>query len=580
MGTGNVLLHAIAEKENMWVDARSTLRQLFQLMYKNEHGVIVVLKRDKPIGILTERDVVKLLYTGVDLGEEAERFARKPLIMARGKRTIGYAMSLMVENNIRRLLVVDNSDNFLGVVTQQELLNYLEEDFYRSSLQVKHIFDQLKDLVSVAGNDAINEVLKKMVEHSISAVPILENGMAIGIITEKDVLRLANDNVPLQEPIGKYMSSPVIAVNPETKLIEVVETMNMKNIRRVVVEDVDGLAAGIITNRDLVRNFEGDYNEFLERKLRYTKEVLNLLPEMLFEVIDTGDEQLVVWANEKVLSRFGKEIIDKPVTRLVPPQRWRDIRRTLMEQNKIEDIRFKKDKCVYEVSGFYLPVDRATEKGRIQLFLRDITEEVTLATTDALTSTYNRRYMNEFLAKEADRSRRTNRGFAVSITDVDDFKRVNDTYGHLSGDMVLKEIVRGMISGTREYDTVGRYGGEEFLIILPEVDKQVAILVCNRLRRDIEEHKIEVMEGEKITVTASFGLPVFKKTGFCQMICLLRRMRGYTGPSKRGRTGLYMTRRFRATSGTTLRTQTSSSPEVTERGKAFRSTFRASWMPA
>jgi diguanylate cyclase (GGDEF)-like protein len=230
-------------------------------------------------------------------------------------------------------------------------------------------------------------------------------------------------------------------------------------------------------------------------------------------VIDTGDEQLVVWANEKVLSRFGKEIIDKPVTRLVPPQRWRDIRRTLMEQNKIEDIRFKKDKCVYEFSGFYLPVDRATEKGRIQLFLRDITEEVTLATTDPLTSTYNRRYMNEFLAKEADRSRRTNRGFAVSITDVDDFKRVNDTYGHLSGDMVLKEIVRGMITGTREYDTVGRYGGEEFLIILPEVDKQVAILVCNRLRRDIEEHKIEVMEGEKITVTASFGIASFQEDG-------------------------------------------------------------------
>jgi diguanylate cyclase (GGDEF)-like protein len=513
MGTGNVLLHAIAEKENMWVDARSMLRQLVQQMYKNEHGVIVVLKRDKPIGILTERDVVRLLYNGVDLGDEAERFARKPLVMARGKRTIGYAMSMMVENNIRRLLVVDDSDNFLGVVTQQALLGYLEEDFYRSSLKVKHIFDQLKDLVSVTGSNAINEVLKKMVEHSISAVPILEKGIAIGIITEKDVLRLANDNVPLQEPVGRYMTSPVISVNSETKLIEVVETMNMKNIRRVVIEDANDLAVGIITNRDLVRNFEGDYNEFLERKLRYTKEVMNLLPEMLFEVIDTGDDQLVVWANEKVLSRFGKEILDKPVTRLVPPQRWGDIRRTLMEQIKIEDIRFKKDKCIYEFSGFYLPVDRATEKGRIQLFLRDITEEVTLATTDPLTSIYNRRYMNEFLAKEADRSRRTNRGFAVSIIDVDDFKRINDTYGHMSGDLVLKEIVRGMISGTREYDTVGRYGGEEFLIILPEVNKEVAIFVCNRLRRNIEEHEIEVMEGEKITVTASFGVDSFQEDG-------------------------------------------------------------------
>lgn len=513
MGTGNIFLRDLAEKEDMWVDTYSTLRQLFQLMQKNEKGVVVVLKKEKPVGILTERDVVRLLYTGVDLAEEAERFARKPLVTARGKRTIGYALSLMVENNIRRLLVVDSSDNFLGVVTQQELLNHLEEDFYRSSLTVKHVFDQLKDLVSVARNDSINEVLKKMVEHNISAVPILENDMAVGIITEKDVLKLANDNVSFQEPVGKYMSSPVTFANPETRLIDVVKTMNTEHIRRVVVEDVDGLAVGMITNRDLVRNFEGDYNEFLERKLRYSKEILNLLPEMLFEVIDTGDDQLVVWANDKVLSRFGREIIDKPVTQLVPSQRWHDIYRTLMEQNKIEDVRFKKDKCIYEFSGFYLPLDRKTEKGRIQLLLRDITEEVTLATTDPLTSIYNRRYMNEFLAKEAERSRRTDRGFAVSITDVDDFKKINDTYGHLSGDIVLKKIVRAMISCIREYDTVGRYGGEEFLIILPEIDKRTATLVCNRLRRNIEELEIEVMEGEKITVTVSFGIASFQEDG-------------------------------------------------------------------
>lgn len=513
MGTGNIFLRDLAEKEDMWVDTYSTLRQLFQLMQKNEKGVVVVLKKEKPVGILTERDVVRLLYTGVDLAEEAERFARKPLVTARGKRTIGYALSLMVENNIRRLLVVDSSDNFLGVVTQQELLNHLEEDFYRSSLTVKHVFDQLKDLVSVARNDSINEVLKKMVEHNISAVPILENDMAVGIITEKDVLKLANDNVSFQEPVSKYMSSPVTFANPETRLIDVVKTMNTEHIRRVVVEDVDGLAVGMITNRDLVRNFEGDYNEFLERKLRYSKEILNLLPEMLFEVIDTGDDQLVVWANDKVLSRFGREIIDKPVTQLVPSQRWHDIYRTLMEQNKIEDVRFKKDKCIYEFSGFYLPLDRKTEKGRIQLLLRDITEEVTLATTDPLTSIYNRRYMNEFLAKEAERSRRTDRGFAVSLTDVDDFKKINDTYGHLSGDIVLKKIVRAMVSCTREYDTVGRYGGEEFLIILPEIDKQTATLVCNRLRRNIEELEIEVVEGEKITVTVSFGIASFQEDG-------------------------------------------------------------------
>ncbi|MES0362817.1 MAG: GGDEF domain-containing protein [Desulfobacteria bacterium] len=513
MDTGNVLLHDIAEKENVWVEAHSMLRQMLQLMQKNEKGVVVVLKENKPVGILTERDVVRLLYTEVDLDEKTGRFARKPLIVASGIRTISYALSLMIENNIRRLVVVDSSENFLGVVTQKHLLKHLEEDFYRSSLRVKHIFDQLKDLVSAAQNDAIRDVLEKMVEHKISAVPIIENGIAVGIITEKDVLRLANNKVSLQEQVGKHMTSPVIFGDLETKLIEVVKIMDDRNISRTVVKGPDGGAVRIITNSDLVRNLEGDYNEFLERKLRYTKEVLNLLPEMLIEVIDTGQDQLIVWINEKVSSKFGKRIIDKPVTELVPSNRWNDIYSALIEHNKIEDVRFKKDNSVYEFSGFYLPLDKAGEKGRIELFLRDITEEVMLATTDPLTRLYNRRFMNEFLAKETERSRRSQSKFAVVIADVDDFKRINDTYGHLSGDIVLKAIVRGMISGTREYDIAGRYGGEEFLIIMPEIDKQTTVDVADRMRRNIEDCEIELMSGEKVTVTASFGIASFDEDG-------------------------------------------------------------------
>jgi diguanylate cyclase (GGDEF)-like protein len=513
MAIGNIVLHDIADKENVWVEAHSTLTELLQLMHKNQKGVVVVLKEGRPIGIMTERDVVSLLYRGVNLDEKAQRFAAKPLVAAKGKRTVSYSLSLMVENNIRRLVVVDDSDKFLGVVTQKELLNRLEEDVYRSAIRVKHILDQLRDLVGASRDETIKDVLSKMVEHQISAVPILENGVAVGVITEKDVLKLANDMVSLQERVGEYMSSPVIFSKLETRLIDVVQTMNRRNIRRLVVEDEDGLAAGMITHRDLVRNLEGDYNQFLERKLRHSKDVFNLLPEMLFEVIDMGDDQLVVWANEKVLSRFGKQIIDHSMTELVPREKWRDIYDVLINQRKVEDVRFKRDECTYEFSGFYLPVDKAAERGRIELILRDITEEVVLATTDPLTKIYNRRYINEFLTMETERSRRSQKEFAVVLADVDDFKRVNDTYGHLSGDVVLRAIVGGIISGTRQYDIVGRYGGEEFLIIMPEIDKLAAVDVADRMRRNIENLEIEILDGDKVTVTASFGIAIFDEDG-------------------------------------------------------------------
>jgi diguanylate cyclase (GGDEF)-like protein len=74
-------------------------------------------------------------------------------------------------------------------------------------------------------------------------------------------------------------------------------------------------------------------------------------------------------------------------------------------------------------------------------------------------------------------------------------------------------IVGGIISGTRQYDIVGRYGGEEFLIIMPEIDKLTAVQVADRMRSNIQNHEIEVLDGEKVRVTASFGVSIFPKDG-------------------------------------------------------------------
>jgi diguanylate cyclase (GGDEF)-like protein len=309
------------------------------------------------------------------------------------------------------------------------------------------------------------------------------------------------------------MSSPVITADLDTPLINIVKEMNIRGIQRVVITDHNGKAVGVITSRDLMRNVEIDYNDFLERKLKYSKEVLNLLPEMLIEVIDTGENHLVVWANEKALGRFGNGIIDKDVTEFIPAETWLKIYADLSQNGKVEDVRFKKDNAIYEFSGFYLRLERTAERGRVQLILRDITEEVMLATTDTLTSIFNRRYMNEFLSKEVERGKRRNAGFAVAIADVDDFKKVNDTYGHPAGDFVLQKIVENMLENLRKYDIIGRYGGEEFLIIMPEIDKENSLLVAERMRQAISAKEIELPNGRRLTVTISLGLAVFDEDG-------------------------------------------------------------------
>ena len=109
------------------------------------------------------------------------------------------------------------------------------------------------------------------------------------------------------------------------------------------------------------------------------------------------------------------------------------------------------------------------------------------------------------------RSKRHNRKLTLLMADIDLFKRVNDTYGHIAGDAVIREIAKTLKSNTRRSDYVGRYGGEEFLILLPETPIGKALLLANKLR---EQTALLRVHSEKITlgqVTISLGAAAFEK---------------------------------------------------------------------
>jgi diguanylate cyclase (GGDEF)-like protein len=129
-----------------------------------------------------------------------------------------------------------------------------------------------------------------------------------------------------------------------------------------------------------------------------------------------------------------------------------------------------------------------------------------LSITDALTGSYNRAYLNEHLPHEIKRALRYNHALAVSLCDIDHFKIVNDTHGHLCGDFVLKGFVQNLKKVIRsDADWMARYGGEEFLLVLPETNLKNAHRLAERLRQHICRKEIQV-EGKKIRVTASFGV--------------------------------------------------------------------------
>jgi len=129
------------------------------------------------------------------------------------------------------------------------------------------------------------------------------------------------------------------------------------------------------------------------------------------------------------------------------------------------------------------------------------------ATHDVLTGLWNRGALMELLNHELDRSRRANAPTAVLMLDLDHFKQINDTYGHLAGDAVLKEAAQRLTRAIRYYDCAGRYGGEEFLVVLPGCDRGQTQNTAERIRSEIGGSPV-LAAGAKISFTASIGATV------------------------------------------------------------------------
>jgi len=128
-----------------------------------------------------------------------------------------------------------------------------------------------------------------------------------------------------------------------------------------------------------------------------------------------------------------------------------------------------------------------------------------LATTDALTNVFNRRHFMEQALIEQKRCRREKYSYALLMLDLDSFKAINDNYGHACGDEVLTNIAKIIKKELREYDLLGRIGGEEFAVLLANTNQESALSIAERIRCSIEHLELE-SNGQSIITTTSIGI--------------------------------------------------------------------------
>lgn len=640
------LIKDILYSEAVQTSEKTSLKEAIKLMSKNKHGVITVVDSKIPSGIVTERDLLTLIKEDVNFDLPISLFSQKALITIQESRSLEYALHILIENSIRRLVVVDKNGFFLGIVNQEDILKFLEEDSYKTNLIVSQILQKAKPIITLAENTTVEHSIEAMNKHKIGSVIIVDdNKTPIGIFTERDTITIINQEIPLSTNICEVMSKPIITVQSNTPVKDMISFMNEKSIRRVLVttgEKIDG----IISFRDIAQNLKGKYAQILESKLKNIKSTLNHIGESVLEVCEDNSNHIIQWANNKAIQNFGQHIIDITIDELLDPKDWEHIKKTLDRKKTCDKYKIQVKSLYFEVLCSYHYIN---EKETILFILRDVTkfenkisneknkrkeleqelqllqsvidqqetmivvsdieeiievnksfleffnvndiegfinkfgkleetfinhkdfysfdnsdnwiEEIqklpqfkqvvsivdprtiepkaftiqinplddtnryfviTLtditniklesqkhyynATHDALTQTYNRSYFLDSIDTLLAEAKRYNNDLSLILFDIDHFKSFNDTYGHLKGDEVLKLVAKTTAANIRKSDILARWGGEEFIVLLPNTNLSTAELVAEHLRKQME--LIEVANVDR-DITSSFGVSQF-----------------------------------------------------------------------
>ncbi|MGO1247563.1 MAG: sensor domain-containing diguanylate cyclase [Oceanisphaera sp.] len=215
-----------------------------------------------------------------------------------------------------------------------------------------------------------------------------------------------------------------------------------------------------------------------------------------------------------------EEVLGQPFISFLTPEsqmRFQEFFDALKTKEQIESVVLEmqcKDGATFYVSSSATALnDQSGHFAVARTSVFDITDRIelekkleTLANIDALTNISNRRHFYERASLEFKRAVRYQHPLAILMFDIDYFKRVNDTYGHDGGDVVLKRLASTVDHSLRDLDVFARFGGEEFIALLPELSPEQAALVAERVRQEIADLQIELPSGETMSVTISIGV--------------------------------------------------------------------------
>ncbi len=399
----------IASTSVIYVDITRSIINALDIMLEHNHRNIVVIDKDC-FRILTIIDILNIQNDNLNLNMLLSELNLSEIPTITKDKNVLDTLEYLNES-VEYICVVNSDGTLYGLITPTDITSNIDPDSLMENYKLIDFLKLGRRVKWIRKETITSTLFKEMTEKSFDNVMIVEDMKPVGILTTKDIMKLIKHKNNLEVAVSNYMSSPVDTIHKNASIKEALAFVKQKHYKRVVVVDDKGDLLEIISQQELI-------------SLSYAR-----------------------W------SMLMKEHQEK-----------------LSEINNILEDKNKK----YEV----------------------------MASTDPLTGLYNRYRFSEFYQSSYVAMQQRHNDLSLVLLDIDFFKRINDTYGHNIGDQVLIQVTHVLLRTLRNIDIVCRWGGEEFIVLLPAASLASASIIAEKLRISIETLEIDMVG----SVTASFGV--------------------------------------------------------------------------
>lgn len=533
-----ITVREIVQTNVLTCSPQTPLAEAARRMVDGHCSSILIEDGGRIVGIWTEQDALRL-----DLSAPA--YDREPISasMSAPVKTlpdhvsIGEAALRFREERVRHFVVLDGSGRHRGIVSQSDIVINQGIEYFVALREVKAVFNRRH--LTIAATTPVHEAVAQMRRDGLDAVIVEHPHYGPGIVTERDVVRLVCKGVTLTT-VGELASYPLISLSANDSLYRARKLFVDKHVRHLGVTDDAGALVGLITFADILANIEHQYVHHLREALRESQSKLEASSQHLrlaakafestFEGIVVTDAksriESVNPAFTQITGYAAEDVLGKTPAVLSSGRHDADFYRDMyaaLEANGYWQGEICNRRKNGEIYVEWLNINAVRDAdGRVTNYVavfsdftsRKAAEEHIrfLAQHDALTKLPNRNLLRERLVRAIPHAQRNEKKLAVIFLDLDDFKKVNDSFGHAAGDHMLKTVAQRLTDCVRAEDTVARLAGDEFLVVLEEIGSGEAVgPIVHKVMAALNEPI--GFEGRAMTVTASIGISLFPDDG-------------------------------------------------------------------